>query len=150
MKEKWDSRYWELAKFASDWSKDPNAKVGAIITRNNGGVIALGYNGFPSGVEDNVERLTNNDIKLQIIIHAEENALLIAGNAAQASQIFVWGKPICSRCACSIIQAGISRVVSMNPENIDKESKWYESGIIAIRLFEEAGVKVHFMSDNDG
>ena len=28
---KWDQRFCELAKFVSDWSKDPNAKVGAVL-----------------------------------------------------------------------------------------------------------------------
>lgn len=32
MHSKWDKRFWELAKFVAEWSKDPNAKIGAVIT----------------------------------------------------------------------------------------------------------------------
>jgi len=28
---KWDQRFCELAKYISKWSKDPNAKVGAVL-----------------------------------------------------------------------------------------------------------------------
>ena len=115
MNNKWDERFWRLAAFVAQWSKDPKAKVGAVITSKKAGAIALGYNGFPSGVEDSAERLESTDIKLDMIIHAEQNALFIAGSAAEGGDFFVWGKPICSRCAGLIIQAGISRVVAEDP-----------------------------------
>ncbi|PAJ91175.1 hypothetical protein CJO69_28670 [Burkholderia ubonensis] len=54
---KWDSRFCELAKFVSEWSKDPNAKVGAVVFANRGGDVSIGYNGFPMGVEDSAHVL---------------------------------------------------------------------------------------------
>ncbi|WP_425311403.1 dCMP deaminase family protein [Methylomonas methanica] len=104
--QKWDERFCELAEYISEWSKDPNAKVGAVIFSKKGGNISIGYNGFPMGVEDSAERLTDKDIKLELVVHAEVNALIAAGDRAQGSTIYVWGKPICSRCAGPIIQAG--------------------------------------------
>ena len=50
--DKWDKRYLALAKFVSEWSKDPRAKVGAIIRNRRGRPVALGYNGFPGGIAD--------------------------------------------------------------------------------------------------
>ncbi len=50
--EKWDRRYFKLAKRISFWSKDPKAKVGAVLLDINGWPVALGYNGFPKGVEE--------------------------------------------------------------------------------------------------
>jgi dCMP deaminase len=44
---KWDARFCELAKFVSEWSKDPNAKVGAVVFSKRGGDISIGYNGLP-------------------------------------------------------------------------------------------------------
>jgi deoxycytidylate deaminase len=41
---------------AAGWSKDPKAKVGAVIADRQGRVIALGYNGFAAGIEDSDER----------------------------------------------------------------------------------------------
>lgn len=137
---KWDKRFVELAKFVSAWSKDPNTKVGAVIT-NEDGAIALGYNGFPKGIVDN-GRLKRRKRKLQIIIHAEENAILQAGNRARGSTLYVWGKPICDKCARMIIQKRISRVVSMNPKEEDKTSEWYGPGIAAADLLKEAEVEL--------
>lgn len=136
-----DKRFIELAKFVSEWSKDPKSKVGAVITREFG-AIALGYNGFPAGIEDD-ERLDNRDLKLDMIIHAEQNALIIAGTQAKGASLYVWGKPICARCAVIIIQAGIDRIIAVNPEDeIDKDSEWIESGKLAMKMFREAGKNI--------
>lgn len=140
---KWDLRFIELAEFISKWSKD-RAKVGAAIVTKEGGPIALGYNGFPAGVEDD-KRLDNKDLKLEMIIHAEQNALLTAGTRAKGATLYVWGKPICSRCAVVIIQAGISRIVLTNPEDEkDKASIWYTKGVLAIKMFKEAGIEIKY------
>ena len=141
---KWDKRFCELAKFVSAWSKDPNAKVGAVVFSKKGGDVSIGYNGFPFGVEDSVERLENSKLKLELIVHAEQNALIAAGSRAQGSTIYVWGKPVCARCAGSIIQAGVERVVALNPESVDKKSKWRKTGMYAKLMFEEAGITVDF------
>lgn len=140
---KWDERFCNLAKYISDWSKDPNAKVGAVILSKAGGDISVGYNGFPMGVEDSVERLQDKDQKLELIVHAEQNAIIAAGSRAHGACIFVWGKPVCARCAGTIIQAGIKRVVAIAP-SLGGESKWDKSGQIAQQMFQEAGVQVDF------
>jgi dCMP deaminase len=144
---KWDKRFFELAQYVAKWSKDPDAKVGAVIVTKKGGAIALGFNGLPIGVEDNAERLKDKKIKLDMIIHAEQNALLIAGRDAEGSDIYVCGKPICARCAGLIIQSGISRVVTIDPndQKLNKKSKWYKTGMRAIEMFEEANIKIEFM-----
>jgi len=43
---KWDQRFIELAKHVSEWSKDPNAKVGAVVVSDSGGPISLGLMDF--------------------------------------------------------------------------------------------------------
>jgi dCMP deaminase len=49
------------------------------------------------------------------------------------------GKPVCARCAGTIIQGGIKRVIAEEPR--DEKSKWYETGVIAIQMMEEAGIE---------
>jgi dCMP deaminase len=112
----WDERYAAIARAVGEWSKDPRAKVGAVITDDRRRVVALGYNGFPVNVEDSAERLGDKDLKNEMVIHAEENAVLIAGRAADHGTAYVCGKPICPRCAGVLIQAGISRVVAERPQ----------------------------------
>ena len=89
----WDKRYMQLAEFVSSWSKDPKAHVGAVVTTANDGAIALGYNGFPRGVEDRASRLKNQELKLEMIVHAEQNALRIAGRGAQGEQFTSQANP---------------------------------------------------------
>lgn len=120
--EKWDSRFCELARYISQWSKDPNAKVGAVLFSKRGGNVSIGYNGFPMGVEDSAERLTDKNMKLELVVHAEVNAIIAAGSRAEGATIYVYGKPICARCAGPIIQAGIKRVVAEAPG--DTDSHW--------------------------
>ena len=144
--DKWDARFCELAKFVSEWSKDPNAKVGAVIFAKRGGDVSIGYNGFPFGVEDSAERLEDKNMKLDLIVHAEQNALIAAGSRSVGATLYVWGKPVCVRCAGSIIQAGVKRVVALNPSSIPEESTWHRSGKVAHQIFVEAGVQVDFYS----
>ena len=140
--ERWDVRFCELSRYISSWSKDPNAKVGTVLFSKKGGNISIGYNGFPMGVEDSAERLTDQDTKLEFVVHAEVNALIAAGARAEGSTMYVWGKPICARCAGPIIQAGVKRVVALAPGSSD--SKWDKSGKTAHEMFLEAGVIVDF------
>jgi dCMP deaminase len=139
---KWDQRFCELAQFVSEWSKDPNAKVGAVIVAKRGGDVAIGYNGFPMGVEDSADRLQDPKVKLELVVHAEQNALIAAGSRTYGSTLYVWGKPICARCAGSIIQAGVKRVVALSPTSLAEESKWRASGNHAHQMFLEAGIEV--------
>jgi dCMP deaminase len=142
--DKWDMRRLKLARFVADWYKDPEAKVGAAIADTLGRVIALGYNGFAVGIEDKEERLSSPD-KLKMILHAEENAVLIAGERARDGTIYVYGRPVCAKCASVIIQSGIKRVVvSHVPEG---DSKWTELGLLAIDSFLEADVRFDFPDD---
>ena len=53
---KWNYRYFRLAQETASWSKDPNRKVGAVIIGDKGQIKSQGYNGFPRGIDDNIER----------------------------------------------------------------------------------------------
>lgn len=146
---KWDKRFIELAEYVSEWSKDPDAKVGAVVVAERGGSTSLGYNGFPMGVEDSAERLEDPDIKLELIVHAEQNALIAAGSKANNATIYVWGKPVCARCAGAIIQAGINRVVVVNPDSVQEDSKWYKTGQLGVEMFREAGIQIDFYNSEE-
>ena len=144
--DKWDERYIELAKHVADWSKDPNAHVGAVVTDRRRRVIALGFNGLPVKVEDRAERLTDKTQKNEMVVHAEENAILIAGPAADGSTIYVYGKPVCSRCAGVLIQAGIARVVATQPK-FGTESRWDALGLTALEMLKEAEIVFDSIDD---
>jgi len=140
----WDRRFLELAKHIAQWSKDPSTKVGAIITRGNE-VVGIGYNGFPRGVFDLPERLNDRPTKYQFVVHAEANAILMAGEKAKGATIYVWPSfvlpPLCNECAKLVIQSGIKEVVGYEPGIADaRYARWNESINIAGTMCEEAGV----------
>ena len=146
MLDKWDLRFLDLAKHVSSWSKDPSTKVGAVLANSeNRRVISVGFNGFPAGVEDVEERLENREIKYEMVVHAEQNALLFAGDRAVGCTLYVYPLPPCARCAVTIIQAGVTRVVSPKTDR----DKWGESSRIAETMFSESGVKLEYADLDD-
>jgi dCMP deaminase len=138
---RWDLSFLEDAKHASRRSKDPSTQVGAVIIRPNMTEASRGYNGFARGVIDTPERLANRDLKYQLVIHAEENAILTARESLEGYTLYTWPMPPCDRCASRIIQAGIRRVVGTTEINREKFDRWLESFQFARDLFIEAGVE---------
>lgn len=109
---KWDERFLQLAQLISSWSKDTSTKVGSVIVRPDRTIAALGFNGFPRGIEDRIDRIADKGFKHNVILHAEENALLSRTETVRGYVLYTWPVIPCSRCAAQIIQAGIVRVVS--------------------------------------
>lgn len=137
---RWDARYIGLAHHIAQWSKDPRAKVGAVLVNQpHARIVATGFNGFPSNVEDSAERLNNKARKLQMILHAEQNALLHAGHDARGCDAYVVGKPVCNVCATLLIQSGVRRVVAAAPRS-STDSYWDKVGLLAIEMLREANV----------
>lgn len=139
---KWHTRFIGLAIHVAGWSKDPSTKVGAVIVDDERRVVSLGYNGLPRGVHDDSTILNNKELKLQIVKHAEENAILNSLLRPAGCTIYVTHHP-CASCAGSIIQSGISRVVFPTvPLDNTFSQRWQESILLAQKILEEAGVEV--------
>ena len=144
MLDKWDQRFMDLANFVAAWSKDPSTQVGAVIANpHTKRVVSMGYNGFPSGVGDHDHRLENREIKYEMIVHAETNALLFAGPAAENCTLYVTPLPPCARCGVVIIQAGIQRVVAPIPDK--SKEHWNTQSEISEQMFSEAGVELEYV-----
>ena len=144
MLDKWDQRFMDLAGFIAGWSKDPSTQVGAVIADpKSKRVISMGFNGFPAGVEDLQDRLETREIKYEMVVHAEQNALLFAGPQAQGCTLYVTPLPPCARCGVIIIQAGIQRVVSPTPDK--SKEPWKTQSEISELMFGEAGVQLDYV-----
>lgn len=146
---KWDLRFFEMAVLVSSWSKDPGTRVGAALVGDKR-ILATGYNGFPSGIEDNPERYADREVKLAYTVHAEVNALLNAaknGAKTEGSTLYATFHP-CVNCAAAIIQGGIKRVVCPSVESAPE--RWRNSFGRARDLMLEAGIEiVNHGVDND-
>ncbi len=136
---KWDTRFLGLAAHISAWSKDPSSQVGAVITEGNR-IVSLGYNGFAAGVVDSPERLTDRNCKLNLTIHAEENAMIFAKRGIGGCTVYVTHPP-CPRCASKLIQEEVKRIVYISPSE-DFLSRWAEDLKLSLEMYGEAGVEV--------
>ncbi len=134
---KWDKRFLDLAEHVAQWSKDPRTKVGSVIVDEKKRVVSLGYNGFPRGVSDYAGRYENREVKHLFVAHAERNALDNAPLMVDGCTLYVSLLP-CNECAKSIIQKGISRVVSYEPDRDGDGFNWETTR----SMFEEAGVSL--------
>lgn len=135
----WDERFLNLAKHISDWSKDPSTKCGAVITSDKR-IISLGFNGFPMGVKDRIDRLQTREIKYKMILHAEENAIIFSTQSLSGCTIYTWPFPPCANCASKIIQSGITRVVSPTPSG-DLLDRWESSLTLSEEMYSEVGIE---------
>ena len=142
MNSKWDLRFIELARHISGWSKDPSTKVGCVVVGEDREIRSTGFNGFPRGINDDFERLSDRERKYPLICHAEENAIMHAariGISLKGSTAFVTWPP-CSRCARSLIQAGVQEIVY--PETDEIPERWLEDFTISNDMLLEAGIVV--------
>lgn len=137
---KWDKRFLALASHVAMFSKDPSTKCGAVITKGNR-IISMGFNGFPSGVEDRPEWYNERDLKYQMIIHAEINAILFAQQSLKLCTIYTQPFPPCCRCTAHIIQSGITKVVAPRP-NQELTRRWGNELEIASKMYKSAHVKL--------
>ena len=133
----WDFRFLELATSISKWSKDPSTKVGAVIVNSDKKIVTLGYNGFPRNVRDD-HRLETREIKYDLIVHAEANAIIHARESLWDCTIYTMPFMPCSKCAGLIIQAGIKRVVSIDADN----ARWNGNFRLSKAILTEARLDV--------
>ena len=78
MTTRWDHHFLQLCLDHARMSKDPSMSVGAVIVGPDREIRSAGFNGFPRGIADTKERLSDRDVKLQLVVHAEMNAVLAA------------------------------------------------------------------------
>ena len=142
MKQRFVDAYMDVAKRFSQLSYAVRLKVGAVIVKDDR-IIAYGYNGTPSGWDNNCEdevivEMDEKFIKTLItkpeVLHAETNAiakLAKSNESGLGSIMFVTHTP-CLECAKLVYQSGINTVYYRNTYRD-------ESGI---QFLEKAGVKI--------
>jgi dCMP deaminase len=139
---KWDVRFLRLAEHLASWSKDPSTRVGCVVVGADREIRSTGFNGLPRGIADTYERLHVRELKYPLICHAEENAMLHAArigiSLARCTAYVTW--PPCTRCARSMVQAGVIEVVY--PSDLEIPERWRADFEMSLGLLNEAGVRV--------
>ncbi|MEC7124520.1 MAG: dCMP deaminase family protein [Bacteroidota bacterium] len=107
---RYDKAYMKMAQTWGELSHCERKKVGALIVKDRM-IISDGYNGTPSGFENECE--DENHYTKWYVLHAEANAILKVAASAQSSEgatLYITLSP-CRECSKLIHQAGIKRVV---------------------------------------
>jgi len=142
VKQKFIDAYMKTAEIFAGLSSARRLHVGAIIVKDDR-IISIGYNGMPSGwdnnCEDEIPDITgDNEFTLKTkpeVLHAETNAiskLARSNEAGDNSTMFCTHAP-CLDCAKLIYQSGINSVYYRN-------SYRSEDGI---QFLEKCNVKVN-------
>ena len=141
----WDEFYIGMCLHASTKSKDRSTKLGAIIVGANQEVLAIGFNGFPRGIDDNEERYHERPTKYAITEHAERNAIYNAarsGIALEGATMYLPFEPTpCTDCSRGVIQSGIKRIIGTDVKFTGKGIQWDEDLALALEMLEMAGIE---------
>ena len=142
---KWNQAYMDVAERFAELSTARRLKVGAIIVKDNR-IISIGYNGMPSGWDNNcedeigqvlddsgnlVETLTKTKDE---VIHAEANAiskLASSNESGKDADIFITHAP-CMNCAKLIYGSKIKNVYFKNIYRSDDGIKFLKACNIGI------------------
>ena len=137
---KYHQKYLEIAEKISELSHAKKKKVGCILVKN-GVIISDGYNGTPTGYENECEDCDGNT--KWYTLHSEANAITklvkIGGISSENSTLYTTLSP-CKECSKLILQSGISSVIY-------KERYRDTTGI---DFLNNSGIKVYqFIDSND-
>jgi dCMP deaminase len=117
MKPKLAQAYMDTARIFAELSHARRLHVGAIVVKDDR-IISIGYNGMPTGWDNNCEDLiqySDDTVTLKTkpeVLHAERNALdkLAKGNeGGRGATMFITHAP-CLECSKSIHGAGITQI----------------------------------------
>ena len=132
MKPKFITMYMEIAGIIAKQSSAKRLQVGAIVVKEDR-IISIGYNGMPSGWDNDCEYRNYRDLDENYqfldedgttyslrtrpeVLHAETNAIAKIArstNSSEGSTLFVTHAP-CLDCSKIIHQAGINSVYYRN------------------------------------
>jgi dCMP deaminase len=135
----------KVAKIYAELSHARRLHVGAIVVKDDR-IISIGYNGMPSGWDNNCEdeiKWPNGEVRYLTskpeVLHAESNAiskLAASTESGRGADIFITHSP-CLDCAKLIFQSGIRRVWFGEQYRDDT----------GIQFLERSGVEVNQVTD---
>ena len=133
---KYDNAYLRMSLEWAKLSHCNRRQVGALIIKD-GMIISDGYNGTPSGYENECE--DDDGLTKWYVLHAEANALMKlakSGNYSKGATLYITMSP-CKECSKLIHQAGILRIVYINKYKDDS----------GLKFLEECGLDVMHIED---
>ena len=118
IKEKYLGAYMKTARVFAELSTARRKQVGAVVVKDNR-IISIGYNGMPSGWDNECEVMSYTDFTGTVVtktkaevLHAESNAIAKLAKSTESgdgASMFITCSP-CIECAKMIFQSGIKEV----------------------------------------
>ena len=145
-----EDKYIEYVKELSLSANCIKGKVGAIIVKDDI-IISQGVNSVPNGISPCTEdtcirkklRLKSGENQeLCFVVHAEQNALLDAldkKSDVRDSILYVTKQP-CIICAKMLINAGIKKIVYLNPYPDKYSEKMLKEAEIELKQYKKVSV----------
>ena len=139
MKSKYIQSYMATAEIFAEQSSAKRLHVGAIIVKDDR-IISIGYNGMPSGWDNECEYEEGDELGGYFlktkpeVLHAETNAIAKLAKSTESgdgASMFITHAP-CLDCAKLVYQSGINSVYYRNAYRSDD----------GIKFLEKAGVRV--------
>ena len=138
--DKFDSAHMSAAEVYAKLSSARRLQVGCVIVKDNT-IISIGYNGMPSGWDNNCEYDMYDDAEQWVglktkpeVLHAETNAIAKLAKSTQSglgATMFITHAP-CLECAKLIYQSGINSVLYRNSYRSDDGIKFLEKASVEV------------------
>jgi dCMP deaminase len=144
MKEKFIDAYMDVADRFSRLSSAKRLQVGAIVVKDDR-IISIGYNGMPSGWDNNCEDVVQHSddttsLKTKPeVLHAESNAIAKLARSLESGEgatLFVTHQP-CMECAKLIYQSGIKAVYYAHPYRLNNGLDFLQKSNINVTKVEK-------------
>jgi len=148
----WDEYFYRLAELGKMKSKDRSTQCCSVIVGPANNVLSIGFNGFPRGVNDNIESRHERPEKYLYTEHGERNAFYNAamhGIKIGGARVYLSGGGLpCADCARAVIQCGIVEIIIMDQPFQGKGGLWEASMKASEIMLREAGVKVTLLDES--
>lgn len=128
-----DRIYLQMAELIAKRATCPRRQVGCVITDADGRVLAMGYNGVPSGAPHCNEghpcpgatEVSGQGLDKCVAIHAEQNAILLLPDPRKADTIYVTTTP-CVSCMKLLLGTSAKRIVARTLYPHEEALKWWK------------------------
>lgn len=138
-----DEVYMEMARTIAKRSTCARRDVGCILVREDGHVLATGYNGKPRGFKhckggasqcSGAGAPSGASLDACEAVHAEQNALLQCADVDQIYVAYCTTQP-CVHCVKLLLNTGCQTIVYDEPySHVLAEALWEQAGRVMVRV----------------
>jgi dCMP deaminase len=140
MKQKFIDAYMKVAETFAELSSAKRLHVGSIVVKDDR-IISIGYNGMPSGWDNDCETIVGHNHEGPMlktkpeVLHAETNAIAKLAKSTESglgATLFITHAP-CLDCAKLVYQSGINSVYYRNSYRNENGTQFLEKAGVTVK-----------------